>query len=380
MLVVAMLFLKSAPSTDYRMPGSAVFTFAVATVSICASGPLVSGAKPPYMLNPTGLLPSWDYLVICIFVIVLGGEVLNWLLAALNSHVMNIPRMDTSGAKGKLEKFAPVDFCVIACNSFSHFMLVSHLWAIILEPEFDRRLGSLTIMNGPVAFVVFIIFNDFLYWCGHGGMHMRLIYPYVHKQHHRQCIPFRGLADALNIHPFEEFVGGSIFAASLKVMVATTGMHAGTAWALFVVWSLFNILNHFDFDSWLHVPVPFPSSTRDHQMHHRVPNCNYEKLTMIWDRAFGTYLGFHEVNGNKARAPLAGERFPLSEALPSPACVMPLMPFIACCALLVEAARTSATPVAADVMQMAPSFVLMTFATVACAAHKRRYGASLKAE
>merc|ERR1719316_2659830 len=102
-------------------------------------------------------------------------------------------------------------------------------------------------------------------------------------------------------------------------------MHAGTAWFLFVIWSVFNILNHFDYDSPMHVPVLFPSGPRDHQMHHRIPTCNYCKLTMFWDRVFGTYLPYAEIAEAPKSETTPGPRFPLSEALPSPACVLPLM-------------------------------------------------------
>merc|ERR1712096_264144 len=118
----------------------------------------------------------------------------------------------------------------------------------------EKRLGAFSIINGPVAFVATVLLNDFLYWCGHGSMHLRPLYPYVHKQHHRQFVPFRGLLDALNVHPFEEFLGSTLLACSLRVVAAIVGMHAGTAWVVFSVWSIFNILNHFDFDSPLHVP------------------------------------------------------------------------------------------------------------------------------
>merc|ERR1712096_182356 len=80
MLIVGMLFVKSMPASDYRIPATAVVTFAALSISICASGPLVIDLPPPYMLNPTGLIPSWTHFFLFLCVIALGGEVLNNLL------------------------------------------------------------------------------------------------------------------------------------------------------------------------------------------------------------------------------------------------------------------------------------------------------------
>jgi len=234
-----------------------------------------------------------------------------------------------------------------------------------------------------------VLVNDFFYWCGHAAMHLRIFYPYVHKQHHRQFVPFRGLPDALNIHPLEELIGAAIFGAALRIVTEVVGLHASTAWVAFTYWSIFNILNHFDRESSLRVPVPFPSGVRDHQMHHRIPKCNYSKLTMLWDRLFGTYLDYVPINGGQKAKPSQGTRFPASEAAPHAYCVLLLIPLLAIAAGIVEGFRTWAPPVAADALQMVPSFALLTFVAIMCELHRKRYrtevdakidGATLKAE
>merc|ERR1719487_681370 len=112
----------------------------------------------------------------------------------------------------------------------------------------------------------------------------------------------------------EAIIGASVLVVSFRIITKTVGMHAATAWLVFAYWSVFNILNHFDFDSNLRVPVPFPSGVADHQMHHRIPRCNYSKLTMFWDRLFGTYLPYVELAEGMRIKPYTGPRFPGSEA------------------------------------------------------------------
>jgi len=382
---VAMLFLKSNPSSDYRMPISAVATFVVIAMSICASGSLASDVQLPYMINPLEVMSSWSYLFIAMMVFALGSEFLNALLHGVLTQVVSSTKLEANGFKGRLEILAAVDLCVISCNMFTHCMIVSHLVATILRSNVERSLGSFNIINGPVAFVVTVLLNDFFYWCGHAAMHLRPLYPYVHKQHHRQLVPFRGLPDALNIHPLEELIGAGLFGASLWIVTEVVGLHAGTAWVAFTYWSIFNILNHFDRETSLRVPVPFPSGVSDHQMHHRIPKCNYSKLTMLWDRLFGTYLPYVAIGGGQKAEPSQGPRFPASEALPSAYCVLLLIPLLAIAAGISEGVRTFALPVAADALQMVPSFALLTFVALLCDLHRKRYranvdGATLKAE
>jgi sterol desaturase/sphingolipid hydroxylase (fatty acid hydroxylase superfamily) len=354
------------------MPLSAAATFAAIAVGICAGGTL--HVEIPYVVNPTGMLSSWNHIFLIILGVAVGGELINHLLHFLLTRVLRVSPLVTAGARGRLEAFAPVDFIVIACNMFTHVIIMSHLFAIILQTDVERRLGSFTIVNGPVAFVATVMLNDLMYWAGHGAMHLKSLYPYVHKQHHRQLIPFRGLPDALNIHPAEELIGAAIFGAALQVAIRTIGVHASTAWVSFAYWSLFNILNHFDLDTPLRVPVPFASGALDHQMHHRVPRCNYSKLTMFWDRLFGTYRPFVEVSANIAPTGYdKGPRFPLSEALPSAWCVLVLVPFFLIAGGLVEAIRTTAVPVTSDLLQMVPAFAVVAFVSMLCAVHGKTY-------
>jgi len=388
---VAMLFLKAAPSSDYRMPVSAVATFVVMAMSICASGSLASDVQLPYMINPLGVMPSWDYLFIAMMTVSIGGEFANAFLYGVLEHVVGSTKLDVpAGFKGRLDILAGVDICVITCSMFTHCLIISHLAATILRSNVERSLGSFNIINGPVAFVAAMLLNDFLYWCGHGAMHMKSFYPYVHKQHHRQFVPFRGSLDALNIHPLEELIGAGVFGTSLRIVTEVVGLHGGTAWVAFTYWSIFNILNHFDRESSLRLPLPFPSGVSDHQMHHRIPRCNYCTLTMFWDRLFGTYLPYVAIGGGQKVETRQGEtgqgpRFPASEAAPSAYCVLLLIPLLAIMSFIVEGVRTSAVPVATDALQMVPSFALITFVAILCDLHRKRYranadGATLKVE
>jgi sterol desaturase/sphingolipid hydroxylase (fatty acid hydroxylase superfamily) len=102
------------------------------------------------------------------------------------------------------------------------------------------QLGEWDIINGVIAVPLFFMGYDFTYYCTtttssvfshencthhmnhaagmvcnvcdgmvgfHRLLHTNAFYGWVHKHHHRQMAPFRGNADAINIHPVE-MLGG----------------------------------------------------------------------------------------------------------------------------------------------------------------------------
>eukprot|EP00438_Fugacium_kawagutii_P034948 Skav211768 [mRNA] locus=scaffold674:508479:513919:+ [translate_table: standard] len=84
----------------------------------------------------------------------------------------------------------------------------------------------------------------------------RDLYPYCHKQHHRQFVPFRGYADAANQHPLEQMYGFAIWICSLWIISKVQGLHAATAWFGTLAWAVLNICNHLPFDTRIHLPLP----------------------------------------------------------------------------------------------------------------------------
>jgi sterol desaturase/sphingolipid hydroxylase (fatty acid hydroxylase superfamily) len=143
----------------------------------------------------------------------------------------------------------------------------------------------------PVLFLVF----DFTYTLFHWLLHLQVVYPYIHKHHHRQKAPSRANTDAVNVHPIEFLVGefNHLFALYVCSVFVFKEIHLVATLIFTVMGGVLAGINHTRFDFVLSIPwkgenlVIFDS--KDHDVHHRIPQCNYGQYTSFWDKVFGTY-------------------------------------------------------------------------------------------
>lgn len=347
-------------SIDFRSPCSAlVFVFGFVLLTL-ASKPVQAGAFLPWTVNPTGYLDGAWFIFLYISTIP-GKEILNIILNHLASSVFGFKKMDESDGKvHKLELLETVDLCYLAFNTIMEFLGMNHIVACLINGPVEQRLQAFNVINGPVAFVVIMCLNDIIYYPFHLIAHKRAFYPYCHKQHHRNFVPFRGYADAANQHPFEQFYGFFIFIASVHLAAMTVGVHAGTAWFAFLAWAVLNIANHLAFDSKIHLPLPYPAYPRDHQMHHRFPQCNYSTLTTMCDRAFGTFRPYKDLAKSAEKKSFDSSRL---EALPSAWSVVLCATCIGVAAIVVEVIHSGTVPQAGELA----SLVNMSFLAIAVA-------------
>lgn len=140
----------------------------------------------------------------------------------------------------------------------------------------------------PAIFIIYDFFYTILHWF----LHIKAVYPLIHKHHHHQKAPSRATDDAVNVHPveftlgeynhlwaiflFNRFLPFPLHIAGVLVFLATGGVLAGWNHTRFdISWSLFGLVNIFD--------------SKAHDVHHRIPQSNYGQYTMFWDKVFGTY-------------------------------------------------------------------------------------------
>ncbi|MBO3737612.1 sterol desaturase family protein [Actinoplanes flavus] len=156
------------------------------------------------------------------------------------------------------------------------------LWkagAIVLTTD----LGPATLAE----LVALVMVMDVLMYAGHATVHLRVLFPWVHRLHHV-------FADARPItlfalHPFEAIGFGAMW---LLVLAA----HPFSVWALAAYTALnliFGILGHLGVE-------PLPPAVRGHAVfrwiatptmhvgHHAEPRYNLGFYTTVWDRLFHT--------------------------------------------------------------------------------------------
>jgi sterol desaturase/sphingolipid hydroxylase (fatty acid hydroxylase superfamily) len=92
--------------------------------------------------------------------------------------------------------------------------------------------------------LLFVVY-DFVYTPMHRIMHIRSLYPLVHKHHHRQHSPFRGNTDAVNVHPVE-YISGEFIHLLAAWFLVTIGIriHAWTLLGFMIVGGILASLNH----------------------------------------------------------------------------------------------------------------------------------------
>jgi sterol desaturase/sphingolipid hydroxylase (fatty acid hydroxylase superfamily) len=150
-------------------------------------------------------------------------------------------------------------------------------------------------------FGIFAVF-DFFYVPGHRLMHVPAVYPWIHKFHHRQFVPFRGAWDGMLVTPAEYLFGTYLHLFSFRVLeliVSRVGARLSIAaqvhvvvLPIFLVTSMVcACVNHTRYD--VYVPGFFHVS--DHAVHHAHPPSNYGQFTMWWDKLYGSYKPFRSL-------------------------------------------------------------------------------------
>jgi len=347
---------------DKRGPVLALAFIGAFVLITIASDPASKEAVLPWTLNPTGYLTFWSFAIL--YIITLPAKhIMDAGLDYLAETVFGFQRLDEGDTHGKLEVLEAVDLTYLALNTMVEFIGMNHIASVILGQHITYPLSEFTVWNGPVAFFVVMSVNDVIYYPFHWFFHKPIAYPYVHKQHHRQFMPFRGYADAANQHPVEQSYGFSIFIVAMRITSATVGVSASAVWCCFLSWALFNVANHMAFDSLLHLPLLYPAFPRDHQMHHRFPRCNYSTLSTFMDRYFGSFVSYKAIGGSTAC--FAKQERP--EAMPSPWSVVSLAVGLVVAGVVAELVRTgSFLPSQASVFL--PTLTFLAVAAAACSA------------
>lgn len=354
---------------DPRGPCLAVAIIAGVAAYSAVSPPATAGASFPWTLNPTGMLNNLTMYIGLYAATIPAKELLNVVLKVAGDSLIGYTRMDEGDQKvPKLEVLEFHDLCYLALNTVVEFLGMNHVGAFLLGSAVTYGSSNFNVFNGPLAFIASFILNDVIYYPFHLIAHRRVLYPYCHKQHHRQFVPFRGYADAANQHPLEQMYGFSIWIFSLWTMSRTLGLHAATAWFGTLAWAVLNICNHLPFDTQIHLPLPYPAFPKDHNTHHRFPNTNYATLSTMTDRLFGTFRPY-QAAGYKAPAKNghAANVLGLAEAVPSPLSVVCVGAFLFAALLVLEVVNLGGALPALQAMSVfGTSALLLLILAAAC--------------
>ena len=229
--------------------------------------------------------PLWFVATFC-GLITLGLEILSHIVHLLFGFAEQIP------VRGKhLDEFSSLDKTYININKMLTIIFVYHvLYVTYTTPTVKWQLSELTLMNSVGSLTAFYLFYDFLYMSFHRFLHLRWLYGYIHKHHHRQKAPSRGNLDAINVHPFEFVVGEYLHLLAIYLIPC----HIYAVAFFIIAGGIFASLNHTRHD----INIPGLYEVKAHDVHHRIPESNYGQYIMFWDKIFDTYVPYNDKFGS----------------------------------------------------------------------------------
>lgn len=236
-----------------------------------------SAAAPPFALHDRSTW-TWTQSVVFTVVVLVGYDILHRVVPTIFDSWAKLP------VKGKhLDHLDMKDYAFIAFNRLTGVTFVYNcLQFMSTSKSCMWGVDQLTIWNTVFALAAMFVFYDFFYCLWHRLLHVRALYGYVHKHHHRQVVPTRGVLDAMNVHPVEFIVGEYLHLLAMMAVPA----HAFTCFTFIILLGVLTSLNHTRCD----VNIPFGIfSVSWHDIHHRLPQSNYGQYTMFWDRLWGSY-------------------------------------------------------------------------------------------
>ena len=224
-------------------------------------------------------------------IILAALELVNFFVQK-SGHWMHSAQIPVRGKH--LDDLSTKDLLFIGLNKLATVPFVYFLLRFVLqEPKVLVSLQEWTVFNGILSIPCLFILYDFFYTILHWALHIQAIYGYIHKHHHHQKAPSRANVDAVNVHPIEFFLGeyNHLFAVYLYTRVFQQEMHIVALPLFLTLGAIMAGWNHTRFDvRWKFGKGKWTLfDSKYHDVHHRIPQCNYGQYIMLWDHIFGTF-------------------------------------------------------------------------------------------
>lgn len=131
-----------------------------------------------------------------------------------------------------------------------------------------------------------LLHDTWFYWT-HRFMHLRSVFPYVHKVHHLSVNPTPWAS--FSFHPLEAVIEAGI----LPLIVLVMPVHPYALLLFLVAMTIMNVNGHLGYEIFpkgftRKLLFRFSNTSTHHNMHHRLTKCNYGLYLNVWDRIMGT--------------------------------------------------------------------------------------------
>jgi len=137
------------------------------------------------------------------------------------------------------------------------------------------------------SIILMIFLHDAYFYWTHRLMHWKPLFRIAHKTHHLSINPTPFAAYAF--HPIE-----AVIEVGIIPLIAFVIPYHPVALMIFTIYSLLlNVIGHLGFEIFprgfaSHKLFKWHNTSTHHNMHHRLPRCNYGLYFNIWDRLMKT--------------------------------------------------------------------------------------------
>lgn len=164
--------------------------------------------------------------------------------------------------------------------------LVLELW-LTGHTAIYSDLNALPLWYVPVSLLVYFFLHDAYFYWSHRCMHLKAIYPAVHKVHHLSRPPTAWAA--FSFHAYESLILSWVIPALTLIIP----IHIGALLFMLTIMTLNATLNHCGYEilpkSWIKGwPGKMLITATHHNLHHKHYNCNYALYFRFWDKLMGT--------------------------------------------------------------------------------------------
>lgn len=184
------------------------------------------------------------------------------------------------------------------------------------DPNMLWEVKDISLQNVLLPLPLYFFIYDFFYATTHMTLHVKGIYAYIHKHHHRQQAPSRGSEDSINVHPIEFCLGHINAIITLFLVCRVAKFHIVGSNLIQLIYAGTSCFNHSRHDIVISIGGLQIWTSKDHDVHHRIPNKNFGRIIMFWDWLFGTYRPYDEndpVNPKAQLNPATGKSYEYEE-------------------------------------------------------------------
>ncbi len=224
-------------------------------------------------------LESWSYYIYdMILVIGIGLFLLELFVGVIRRRIRKLYILDSLVSFSTLIPYGFIEALMVGISLYAYFGIWDHLTPYQLP------------INGWTIFLAILLADIGYYWMHRVSHEVRLLWV-AHSVHHSS--PIFNTAVAFRFSPFDPFIS-PIFHAPIILM----GVHP----MLLIIAELIVLAYQF----WIHTELvgklgfleKFLNTPSNHRVHHgsddKYIDNNYDGITIIWDRLFGTYQAEEE--------------------------------------------------------------------------------------